>query len=645
MSLYFARLNNILVTPDGVVKVTDFGLALDENDSRLTDQGVAMGSAYYMSPEQVEAKKSLDHRTDIYSLGAVLYELASGRKLFEGNSCFDLMEAHVKKAPTPLLELDPSLPEALNDAIVRALSKKPDDRFATAREFREKLELISKELYLAPPLEQADPFAETDDLPAPSRRRGKDDPLLGWIDRILRSTAVQIAAGVVGLFLIVYLAALAYRPLAPREEITQEESTRPEIIAESETGFGEPTEAADVAFVGPRQPAVTEVAEVRPNRPRPRRRPIVRTRRPPAQDIEQGAGSRTALPLSGVRLDTGRRTEPAPAAGVRATAPPSDQKGRSTRRLVVQSESASPSVDPFRADGLHAPAHRLSVGDAVQGLALSRDGRFAAAAMADNSIQIWEAAGGKKRMTLKGHADRITSIAFSPDGKRLVTSSWDGTAKIWNLRTGREAATFGHRNYVTAATFSPDGEWLATGSSDRSVKVWSLNTSGKSHRYQAHLRTPQAMAFSPTSSLLASVSTAGDVRLWGVDDESARGALNGPELGSNAVVFSPDGKTLAIAGNNELKLFDYPSRRPQNVIEIPGWLHAMTFTDDGRFPVLSALSRPAEIAKLWDVATQETLSTLHHRETVRSIALSADAQRIATAADGGQVSIWDAGPP
>ena len=69
----------------------------------------------------------------------------------------------------------------------------------------------------------------------------------------------------------------------------------------------------------------------------------------------------------------------------------------------------------------------------------------------------------------------------------------------------------------------------------------------------------------------------------------------------------------------------------------------MTFTDDGRFLVLSALSQPAEIAKLWDVVTQETLSTLHHRDTVRSIALSADAQRIATAADGGQVSIWDAG--
>ena len=332
--------SNLLVTPDGVVKVTDFGLALDETDSRWTDQGVAMGSAYYMSPEQVEAKKSLDHRTDIYSLGAVLYELACDRKLFEGSSRFDLMEAHVKKAPTPLLELDPSLPEALADAIVRALSKKPDDRFATAREFREELELIRKELDLAPSIEGSDPFAETADSPPASRRRQKDDPLLGWIDRALRSTAVQIAAGVVGLFLIVYMAALAFRPLAPREEIAREESTRPVIVAAPEAGFGEPTDAAeadDLAFIGPRQP---ELTEAQPKRYRPQRRPIVRTRRPPAQDAKQTAGYRTELPLSGVRIDTGRRPEPEPVAGVRATAPtvpPSNQR----RSLVSPFDGAN----------------------------------------------------------------------------------------------------------------------------------------------------------------------------------------------------------------------------------------------------------------------------------------------------------------
>ena len=220
----------------------------------------------------------------------MLYELASDRKLFEGNSSFDLMEAHVKKAPTPLLELNPSLPEALNDAIVRALSKKPDDRFASAREFREELELIRKELALPLPLDQADPFAETADLPVLSRRREKDDPLLGWIDRMLRSTAVQIAAGAAGLFLIVYVAALAYRPLAPREEITPEESARLEVTAESEPGFSRPADDGeiDLAFMGPPQP---EVAEVQPNRPRPRRRAIVRPRRPP-QDVQEGAEHR-----------------------------------------------------------------------------------------------------------------------------------------------------------------------------------------------------------------------------------------------------------------------------------------------------------------------------------------------------------------
>ena len=82
---------------------------------------------------------------------------------------------------------------------------------------------------------------------------------------MLRSTAVQIAAGAAGLFLIVYVAALAYRPLAPREEITPEESARLEVTAESEPGFSRPADDGeiDLAFMGPPQP---EVAEVQPNR-------------------------------------------------------------------------------------------------------------------------------------------------------------------------------------------------------------------------------------------------------------------------------------------------------------------------------------------------------------------------------------------
>ncbi len=142
--------------------------------------------------------------------------------------------------------------------------------------------------------------------------------------------------------------------------------------------------------------------------------------------------------------------------------------------------------------------------------------------------------------------------------------------------------------------------------------------------------------------MLASVSNIGDIKLWGVEGDSARGELPGPELGSNAVAFSPDGKTLAVAGSNEIKLFDFPSQRERQAVEIPGWLHAMTFTNRGRFLVLSALSQPSDTAKLWDVATKDTISTLQHHHTVRSIALSANARRLATAADGGQISIWEA---
>ena len=129
--------------------------------------------------------------------------------------------------------------------------------------------------------------------------------------------------------------------------------------------------------------------------------------------------------------------------------------------------------------------------------------------------------------------------------------------------------------------------WLATGGSDRSVKLWNLRDRERTHDYRAHQRTPQALAFSPTSAMLASVSTVGGIKLWGVERDRARGELPGPEMGSNAVAFSPDGKTLAVAGNNEIKLFDFPSQRERQAVEIPGWLHAMTFTNRGRFLVLS----------------------------------------------------------
>jgi serine/threonine protein kinase len=133
---------NIIVPPDGMVKLTDFGIARAPGDRTLTLGGVALGSIYYMSPEQVRAQP-LDGRSDLYSLGITLYEIVTRRRPIDGESEYSVLNAHLAHAPVPPVELMPDLPLPLNAVILRALAKNPDDRFQTAAEFREALRAVA----------------------------------------------------------------------------------------------------------------------------------------------------------------------------------------------------------------------------------------------------------------------------------------------------------------------------------------------------------------------------------------------------------------------------------------------------------------------------------------------------------------------
>jgi serine/threonine-protein kinase len=131
---------NIMVTGradgrDGAVKLMDFGIARMKADRQLTQTGSAVGSLYYMSPEQINGGAP-DPRSDIYSVGITMYEMVTGRRPFLGESDFSIMSAHLQQAPVAPIEIIPGVPPVVNDLILMAIEKDPAARFQSAEAFR-----------------------------------------------------------------------------------------------------------------------------------------------------------------------------------------------------------------------------------------------------------------------------------------------------------------------------------------------------------------------------------------------------------------------------------------------------------------------------------------------------------------------------
>jgi serine/threonine-protein kinase len=216
--------HNVLVDSDGRVKVTDFGIAR-AGTSQMTETGSIVGTAQYLSPEQARGGE-VDPRSDLYSLGVVLYELLTGKTPFEGDTPVEIAMKHLSNAPKPPSKLRPDVPPELDMVVLRALAKNPDDRYQSADEMEADLERVARgapvaaatvdsatQVLRVPPAAAAvEPTAAT--MIAPSRARprdvpptvvedeeyeqrgGQDRPLWPWLVALL----FIIAAGVAGYF-------------------------------------------------------------------------------------------------------------------------------------------------------------------------------------------------------------------------------------------------------------------------------------------------------------------------------------------------------------------------------------------------------------------------------------------------------------
>ncbi len=151
---------NVMITHAGIAKIMDFGIARCLSDTQLTRAGSAVGSLYYMSPEQVQGG-AVDGRSDLYSTGILLYEMTTGVKPITGETSWAVMNAHIHQLPRPPYELNPSLSSALSDIIARSIQKLPYDRFQSATEFGDALRSIRG---LMPASPAAAPRSHVEDL-------------------------------------------------------------------------------------------------------------------------------------------------------------------------------------------------------------------------------------------------------------------------------------------------------------------------------------------------------------------------------------------------------------------------------------------------------------------------------------------------
>jgi serine/threonine-protein kinase len=141
---------HVMVTPDGKVKLGGFGLAKPASDVNLTQAGATLGDAAYMAPEQVLGVGPLDGRADLYSAGVLLFQALTGRVPFDGKTDFDIMVAQVSAQPPRPSVLNPGIGPELERIVLTALAKKPEDRFASAREFRQALSALNGPIGVLP---------------------------------------------------------------------------------------------------------------------------------------------------------------------------------------------------------------------------------------------------------------------------------------------------------------------------------------------------------------------------------------------------------------------------------------------------------------------------------------------------------------
>jgi WD40 repeat protein/serine/threonine protein kinase len=637
--------SNVLVTihdTTPVAKVIDFGVA-KALGQELTDKtlftGFAqmIGTPLYMSPEQAGQRGlDIDTRSDIYSLGVLLYELLTGSTPFDKErfkqAAYDeirriIREEEPPKPSTRLSDSKNSLPAIsahrhtepakltklmrgeLDWIVMKALEKDRSRRYETANAFA-----ADVERYLHHEPVQACP-------PSAGYRVRK------FAQRNKRAMTMATLLGVVLLLAVSALAVSYVRTNAALgRETRAKEDVRRTLDREKETTYLQRTALAGRELAAGNVGHAEELLDDCP---------------------EHLRGWEWRF-LKRQRYD-GEPTPLRHSATVHNVAFSPDD-----RQLATECIDGTLSIwDPRTGQILHTLEQQMAPGRAVLGLvrslAYSPDSRYLALARQDGIVRVWDAHRAQPLHTLRGHKGPAGKVAFSPDSRTLASGGADGTVRLWDMTSGKLLRVFpNHPAGVRGVAFRPDGRSVLAACVDGTVKVWDLDTRRPTFSFRGELRNPASAWFSPDARRLAWSSFDGVMKVW----DTTTGQLEINQQTNTwqlrSVAFAPDGKRMALACfDGTVRLLDAAGREMLTIFAHSGVVAHAVFNRDGNKIASASYDHTVRI---WDANPLKgdpqagyCVTLTGHKALVTGVAFSPDGRWLASASWDGTVKLWEAG--
>jgi WD40 repeat protein/tRNA A-37 threonylcarbamoyl transferase component Bud32 len=573
--------SNILLGEDGAPHLTDFGLARrDAGEATITLDGQVLGTPAYMSPEQAGGEAhAVDGRSDVYSLGVVLYQLLTGELPFRGTTRM-LLHQVLHDEPRPPRRLNDRIPRDLETVCLKAMAKEPARRYPTAGELADDLHRFLK------------------GEPVRARPVGRGERLRRWCRR---NPALAAACGLAALSLVataaVAVAFGVYQSEAAgrlRDSLADSEANRRQLDRANAD-----LEATDQ-----------------------RRREGLRLAGSLALERGLALGDKDEAGRGLLWLARGLEIVPAEEADLR-------------RALRANLAAWSSQVCPLEAA---SPIPALASAKIV---AFSPDGRTLLTGAADGTFRLWESATGRPVGGPLRHPGELRSAAFSPDGRVVATGGYDNTARLWEAATGRSIGPpLRHDGPVAALAFSPDGRVVVTAGEDNTARLWEAATGRRVGEPLRHPDWVWAAAFSPDGKTLATGGGDGFARFWEVATGKPLGPPMQHHRQILALAFSPDGRTLATASaDSTARLWEVPTGRHRGAqMRHDSWVHAVAFRAGGQWIVTGSEDNTA---RLWEAATgQPQGAPMAHRGRVLAAAFGPGGGDVLTAGDDQVLRRW-----